>query len=102
MKTMKRWQTFFVATVMVVGGSAVVAEQTPTMASAGELFNQSKWEDAAAAYTAITAKEPKNGAAWQNLGECLLQAHKHEGAVAAFERAIEVGFRPVVNQVNVA
>jgi hypothetical protein len=102
MKTMKRWQTFFVATVMVVRGSVAVAEQTPTMASAGELFNQSKWEEAAAAYIAITAKEPKNGAAWQNLGECLLQERKHEEAVAAFEHAIAVGFGPVLNQVNVA
>src|SRR5271169_1407053 len=73
MKTMRRWQTRFAAMLMVVGGSVVVAQQTPTMASAGELFNQSKWDEAAAAYSAITMKEPKNGAAWQNLGECLLQ-----------------------------
>jgi len=102
MKTMTRWQTCFTAMVMVVSGSVLIAQQTPTMDSAGELFNQSKWEEAAAAYGAITAKEPKNGAAWQNLGECLLKAHKHEEAVAAFEHAIAAGFRPVQNQVNVA
>jgi Tetratricopeptide repeat len=102
MKTMKRWQTCFAATVMLVGGSVVVAQQTPAMASAGELFNQSKWEEAAAAYRAITVKEPKNGAAWQNLGECLLQEHHHEEALAAFQQAIAAGFRPVLNQVNVA
>jgi hypothetical protein len=99
---MKRWKTCFAVMVMVVSGSVVDAQQTPTMASAGELFNQSKWEEAAAAYRAITAKEPKNGAAWQNLGECLLQEHKHRDAVAAFEHAIAAGFRPVLNQVNVA
>ena len=43
MKTMTRWQTCFAAMAMVVSGSVVVAQQTPTMASAGELFNQSKW-----------------------------------------------------------
>jgi hypothetical protein len=32
----------------------------------------------------------------------LLQVHKHEEVVAAFEQAITVGFRPVQNQVNVA
>jgi hypothetical protein len=100
MKTMKRWQTWFAATVM--GGSVIAAQQTPTMASAAELFNQSKWDEAAAAYSAITGKEAKNGAAWQNLGECFLQEHKHKEAVAAFEQAIAEGFRPVLNQVNVA
>ena len=102
MKTMKRWQTCFAATVMIVSGSVVAAQQTPTMASAGELFNQSNWEEAAAAYRTITVKEPKNGAAWQNLGECLLQEHKHKEAVSAFKHAIAAGFRPVLNQVNVA
>jgi hypothetical protein len=102
MKTMKRWRTCFAATVLLLGGRVALAQQTPAMASAGEIFNQSKWEEAAAAYTAITAKDPKNGAAWQNLGECLLQEHKHKEAVAAFEQAIAAGFRPVLNQVNVA
>jgi hypothetical protein len=102
MKTMRRWQTRFAAMVMVVGGSVVVAQQTPTMASAGELFNQSKWGEAAAAYIAITVKEAKNGAAWQNVGECLLQEHKHKEPAEAFEQVIAAGFRPVLNQVNVA
>ena len=44
----------------------------------------------------------KYGAAWQNLGECLLQTHPHAAAVAAIEHAIAAGFRPVLNQVNVA
>ena len=102
MKMITRRQTCLAAIVMVVSGSVVVSQQMPTMASAGELFNQAKWEEAAKAYSAITAKEPKNGAAWQNLGECLLQAHQHEEAVAAFEHAIAAGFRPALNQVNVA
>ena len=99
---MKRWLTCIAAMVLMVSGGVVVAKQLPTMASAGELFNQSKWEEAAAGYKAITVKDPKNGAAWQNLGECLLQEHKHREAVAAFEQAIAAEFRPVLNQVNVA
>jgi hypothetical protein len=104
MKTMKRWQACLAVMLLVlVVSTPVVAEnQTPTMATAAELFNQSKWPQATAAYKAITANEPNNGAAWQNLGECLLQTHQHAAAVAAFEHAIAAGFRPVLNQVNLA
>ncbi|MFZ0522325.1 MAG: tetratricopeptide repeat protein [Candidatus Acidiferrales bacterium] len=93
-----------VVMIMAVAVSARIAaaQQTPAMASATELFNQSKWAEAATAYSAITAQDPKNGAAWQNLGECLLQTHKDQEAVAAFEQAIATGFRPVLNQLNVA
>jgi len=72
------------------------------MQAAGELFNQSKWSEAAKAYADITAKDPKNGAAWTNLGESLIQQHKSAAAAEAFQHAIDAGFRPVLNQVNVA
>jgi hypothetical protein len=103
---MKIWQVWVVAAVigwsLLAGGGAAWAQQTAAMAAAGELLNASKWEEAAAAYRAITAAEPKNGSAWQNLGECLLQLHKDQEAVAAFEQAIAAGFRPALNEVNVA
>lgn len=89
-------------TVMAVSATDLVAQQTPTMASATELFNQSKWQEAAAEYKAITANDPNNGTAWQNLGECLLQTHDDAAAVAAFDHAIAAGFRPLLNQVNLA
>jgi tetratricopeptide (TPR) repeat protein len=78
------------------------ARQSPAMQAAAELFNQSKWPEAAKAYADITARDPKNGAAWMNLGESLLQLHKPDAAADAFQRAIQAGFRPVLNQVNVA
>jgi hypothetical protein len=88
--------------VLAVSATVVAAQQTPTMASATELFKQSKWQEARAAYQAITVQEPNNGAAWQNLGECLLQTQEHAAAVAAFEHAIAAGLRPLLNQVNLA
>jgi hypothetical protein len=83
-------------------GVVARAQQSPAMLAAAELFNQSKWPEAAKAYADITAKDPRNGPAWTNLGEALLQQHKQGPAVEAFQHAIEVGFRPVLNQVNVA
>jgi hypothetical protein len=102
----ERWRTWFAAVViplcMLTSGGAIVAQQTATMDKANDLFNQSKWEEAAAAYKAVTEKESSNGAAWQNLGECLLQLHKDGEAAAAFEHALAAQFRPALNQVNLA
>jgi tetratricopeptide (TPR) repeat protein len=88
--------------VFASSGSVSRAQQTPQVAAANELFNQSKWAEAASAYSTIVANEPKNGGAWQNLGESLMQQHKDGDAVAAFERAIAIPYRPVLNHVNVA
>jgi hypothetical protein len=78
------------------------AQQSPAMQAANVLFTQSKWPEAAKAYADITAKDPKNGAAWENLGESLLQQHQQQAAVEAFGCAAQAGFRPMLNQVNIA
>ena len=72
------------------------------MDAANELLNQSKWPEAAKAFADITAKDPKNGTAWQNLGESLLQQHRQPAAIEAFSAAAKIGFRPLLNQVNIA
>jgi len=78
------------------------AQQSSPQAIADELFAHADWQKAAQAYSALAASEPKNGLAWQNLGECYLQLHKFDQAVQAFGAASELNFRPVVNKVNVA
>jgi hypothetical protein len=83
-------------------GAALAAQQSQIVQSADELFGQSKWVEAAAAYTSIVAKEPTNGAAWQNLGESLLQQHKDKEAAEAFERAISIPYRSLLNHLNLA
>src|ERR1700722_20201366 len=104
---MKRWYicALSIALVMLFAG-AVRARQTPStnpaITSANDLFSQSKWMEAASAYAAITASEPTNGAAWQNLGESLLQQHKDAEAIAAFEHALALPYRPVLNHLNLA
>ena len=99
---MARFRVFSVVFFCLCFSMVTAAQQSPAMQAAGELFNQSKWADAAKAYADITAREPKNGAAWTNLGESLLQQHKPEAAADAFQHAMQSGFRPVLNQVNVA
>jgi tetratricopeptide (TPR) repeat protein len=99
---MKLWTRYVLIMVFAATGSVSHAQQSPQVAAANELFNQSKWAEAAAAYSTIVANEPKNGGAWQNLGESLLQQHKDADAVAAFEGALAIPYRPVLNRVNVA
>jgi hypothetical protein len=91
-KPMKFWTTCVL--IIVSAFSATHAQQGPAIAAPDELFNQSKWAEAAAAYSEVVAKQPANGPAWQNLGESLLQQHKDTEAAAAFERAIAIPYRP--------
>jgi hypothetical protein len=100
---MKCWPICALSIALVLlFATAARAEQTPAMTAANDLFNQSKWTGAATAYAAITASEPANGAAWQNLGESLLQQHKDAEAIAAFEHALALPYRPVLNHLNLA
>jgi tetratricopeptide (TPR) repeat protein len=80
----------------------VAAQQSSPQTIADELFAHSDWQKAAQAYSDLTASDPKNGLAWQNLGECFLELHKYEQAVQAFAAASDLNFRPLVNKVNVA
>jgi tetratricopeptide (TPR) repeat protein len=82
--------------------SQALAQQSSPQATADELFAHSEWEKAAQAYSGITASDPKNGLAWQKLGECFLQLHKFDLAVQAFSAASNLNYRPLVNKVNVA
>jgi tetratricopeptide (TPR) repeat protein len=78
------------------------AQQETPMQAADELFGRSQWEQAAQAYARVTAGDPGNGLAWQNLGECYLQLKRFAEARQAFSRAAEQKFRPLMNRVNVA
>jgi tetratricopeptide repeat protein len=99
---MARFRVFSLVFLCLCFSLVAAAQQSPAMQAASELFNQSRWPEAAKAYADITLREPQNGAAWTNLGESLLQQHKAEAAAEAFQHAIRAGFRPVLNQVNVA
>lgn len=99
---MKLWMPCVLLVVFISSCSPVRAQQAVAAIGADDLLNQSKWKQAAAAYQAITTHEPANGGAWQNPGESFLQQHKNKEAIAAFEHAINLPYRPVSNQVNLA
>lgn len=91
-------------TVMVLATLSywVSGQQVAPSQAAGALFADSKWAQAAEAYSDITAKEPANGAAWQRLGECNLQLQQFDDALKAFQRAAELNYRPLMTKVDLA
>jgi hypothetical protein len=86
----------------LTAGSLAGQTTAPNVNAANALFAQSKWPEAAAAYRSIATADPANVLAWQNLGEALLLQHQAAQARDAFQHALDLHFRPVSNQVNIA
>jgi tetratricopeptide (TPR) repeat protein len=80
----------------------ISAQQAPTQSAADELFNHNDWQKAAQAYQQLTTSDPRNAAAWQNLGESLLQLKNYPESIQAFQKAAALNFHPFVNQINQA
>src|SRR6202044_1389467 len=99
---MKFWTTCVLLIVSAFSASAAHAHQGPAIAAPDELFNQSKWAEAAAAYSEVVAQQPAHGPGRANPGESLLQQAKGTQAPRGFERAIAIPYRPVLNPLNLA
>jgi tetratricopeptide (TPR) repeat protein len=78
------------------------AQQALSSQMADALFAESKWEPAARAYVAITAKEPANGPAWQHLGECDIRLQRYDEALNAFQHVVDLKYRPLMTKVDMA
>ena len=61
----------------------------PTLAQ-GVLLQSGDAAGAVNVLKAVTSREPGNGRAWRNLGVAYQQAKDPDGAIAAFQRALEV------------
>jgi tetratricopeptide (TPR) repeat protein len=55
------------------------------------LHGQGRYEDAVRVFNALTLQEPSVARHWQNLGTVLRPARHYEQALAAFERALQLG-----------
>src|SRR5512146_491590 len=87
----------FAAVVLLAAGAL-----GQTLDEADRLAGSSQWKEAAAAYRRITETIPADGRAWSGLGESELQQGHYDAAQQAFQHAIELKYRPLVNQVNLA
>lgn len=61
------------------------------MADANELLNAGKFAEAAAEYAKVIKADPENGTAYLRTGMALSRINREAEAVAAFEKAMELG-----------
>jgi hypothetical protein len=77
--------------------AASVAAQQPTMnpaaARADSAFQHGAWQIAAESYRDIVRDSPNNGMGWFRLGTSLDQLGQNDDAIAAYERALTIGFQ---------
>lgn len=71
-------------------GGAVSAAGGDPYAEGEALYNEGRYEPAAEAFSRTVELDPANGPAWQYLGACRAAAGDTAGAVAAYERALEL------------
>src|SRR3979490_2068791 len=84
--------TLLVAFLLVF--SSIALSQSPPTPEADALYQAQKWAEAAEAYRAVTKADPANARAWHRLGTSLHALSKTREAVAAFQKAIEIGQNP--------
>jgi tetratricopeptide (TPR) repeat protein len=77
------------AVAAVTLGKPVLAQDAPSAEQAASLFNDKKWKEAAAAYEAITKKDPKAAVAWFRRAYCLHMDGDYKGALDAHKKAAE-------------
>ncbi|HET8891415.1 MAG TPA: tetratricopeptide repeat protein [Candidatus Angelobacter sp.] len=95
-------RTILITISLVILCYTASGQQAASTQQADELFAASKWEQAASAYARITAQDPANGPAWQRLGECNLQLQRFDQAINAFQRAVDLNYRPLMTKVDLA
>ena len=65
-------------------------------------YSKPRWAPAIKLYESFLREQPGNGRGWFNLGYALHYSSEHARAVEAFERAIQLGYRPPTSTYNVA
>jgi superkiller protein 3 len=69
---------------------AASAEVAERIAAGRQLLNQGKLEAAISAFKAAVAMDPKDGAAFLNLGQAYERANRSEDAIDAYRKSIEL------------
>lgn len=67
---------------------------SPKMTAANALYNQQKFQEAAAAFGEVIKDEPQNGRAWYLMGMSLHSLGKYEQAISAFEKNVAIVGNP--------
>ncbi len=85
---MKTWKSEFVAVALLLPALLSVRTVAQTPADAIALEQQGKLPEAAAAWRAVTARNPHDAAAFASLGVVLSKEQKYSEAASAYKRAL--------------
>ena len=102
---LRSWNALCVGTIALsifISATLGAAQSVSPAQQADELFTDSKWEQAARAYSEILAKDQANGAAWHQLGECYIHLQRFDDAIKAFQHAVDLKYRPLMTKVDIA
>lgn len=76
--------------------------QQSTLDQANDAFSKQDFQRAATLFQQAASADPKSGAAWEGLGMASLKSGKFDEAEQAFNRAVELKWRPYLNRLNIA
>lgn len=65
-------------------------------------YSKERWAPAIALYESFVKSEPNSGRGWYNLGYALHYSSEHTKAIAAWERAIALGYHKPTSTYNIA
>lgn len=74
--------------------STMTLATAPTTQEAEQLFQSQQWSAAAAAYAALVETDPGVARAWYRLGTARHHLGDYTGAIAALQRAVDLGQQP--------
>ena len=65
-------------------------------------YSKQRWAPAIKVYQSFLRDHPESGRAWFNLGYALHYSSEHTRAIEAFERAIQLDYKPPTSMYNIA
>ncbi len=95
MRTKSTWAALAMLTV-IAGLTVCAPGWAQSIDEANALYAESKWGEAAVMYEAILEDAPDDSAAWFGLAQANHQLENFAEALAAYQKAEESGFQPVL------
>src|SRR5262249_3282147 len=67
-----------------------------------KLLREQRWPEAERAFAAIVAANPYDGASWRGYGRTLHPQKRYDEAIAAWKKALEIGWAPAETSYDIA
>ncbi len=78
------------------------SDKGPDVKSWARSVHRSVWRESEEHFVEYTQRHPQSGRAWFNLGYARIEGERLEGAAEAFQRALDLRYRPATTMYNLA